>query len=122
MGGISSGRGKNKGGRQGGERCFGGGDRARRLRRVLDGKAAVGATPESDSCLTAGGENVRNDFDLIIVGGGLSGSLLAYRLRSKRPHWRVLLIEGEKTLGGRHTWSFHQGDLSPRAEAWVRPL
>ena len=35
---------------------------------------------------------------------------------------RVLLLESGKTLGGNHTWSFHDADLTPAEQAWVAPL
>lgn len=76
------------------------------------------------------------DADVIIVGGGLAGGLLALRLRTARPDVSVLLIERESTLGGNHTWSFHESDLtggqsqrtaSKSGErespmAWIQPL
>jgi len=62
------------------------------------------------------------DFDLIIMGGGLSGSLLAWRLRQKRPDVRVGLLERGERLGGNHTWSFFASDLTTGQNAWVEPL
>ena len=61
-------------------------------------------------------------YDLIIVGGGLSGGLLAYRLSQKRPELKVLLIEKDHKLGGNHTWSFHGGDLAESDVAWIKPF
>lgn len=60
--------------------------------------------------------------DVVIVGGGLAGSLAAWRLRMRRPEMRVLLLEAGATLGGNHTWSLHATDLSPEALAWLDPL
>jgi lycopene beta-cyclase len=34
----------------------------------------------------------------------------------------VLLLERDERLGGRHTWSFHDDDLTPEQHAWVAPL
>lgn len=62
------------------------------------------------------------DADLILVGGGLANGLLALRLRQQRPELRVLLLEQGETLGGNHTWSFHQHDLTPAQQAWLAPL
>ncbi len=53
------------------------------------------------------------DYDVILVGGGLANSLIAWRLISRRPELRVLVIERGGTLGGNHTWSFHEGDVAP---------
>ena len=62
------------------------------------------------------------DYDLIIVGGGLSGSLLAWRLRQQRPDLHVALIEASTMLGGNHTWSFFSSDLTVEQNAWLEPL
>jgi lycopene beta-cyclase len=61
-------------------------------------------------------------YDVVIVGGGLSGSLIAWRLAERRPDIRLLLLEGGETLGGNHTWSFHGSDLPPETFAWIKPL
>jgi lycopene beta-cyclase len=62
------------------------------------------------------------DIDLILVGGGLANGLLALRLRQQRPDLRLLVLEQGETLGGNHTWSFHQHDLTPAQHAWLEPL
>ena len=60
--------------------------------------------------------------DLIIVGGGLSGGLLAWRLAERRPELRLRLVETDQSLGGNHTWSFHASDLTRAERAWIDPL
>jgi lycopene beta-cyclase len=60
--------------------------------------------------------------DLILVGGGLANSLIAWRLNSRRPEVELLVLERDEHLGGRHTWSFHEGDLTPDQHAWMEPL
>lgn len=60
--------------------------------------------------------------EVLIVGGGLAGSLAAWRLRTHRPGCDVALVEAERHLGGNHTWSFHATDLAPDALAWMAPL
>lgn len=62
------------------------------------------------------------DIDLILVGGGLANGLLALRLRQQRPDLRLLVLEQGETLGGNHTWSFHEPDLTPAQHAWLEPL
>lgn len=57
--------------------------------------------------------------DVIIVGGGLSGGLLALRLALAEPAPRVLLIERSGSLGGNHTWGFSTISNVPD---WLRPL
>ena len=60
--------------------------------------------------------------ELLIVGGGLAGGLLALRLAETRPELDWRLVEAEPRLGGNHTWSFHQPDLTPAQHAWIAPL
>ena len=62
------------------------------------------------------------DYDLVLAGGGLANGLLAWRLRSLRPELRILLMESGEHIGGNHTWSFHDSDLSPAQRAWIAPL
>lgn len=50
---------------------------------------------------------------VVIVGGGLAGSLLAQRLLVLHPDLDVMVLEGGLKLGGDHTWSFHDADLGP---------
>lgn len=60
--------------------------------------------------------------DVLVAGGGLAGSLLCWRLSTLRPELRCFLIEGDARLGGNHTWSFHDTDLTPGAREWTAPL
>lgn len=62
------------------------------------------------------------DYDLVLAGGGLANGLLAWRLRSQRPELRILLLESQEHIGGNHTWSFHDTDLTPAQRAWIAPL
>jgi lycopene beta-cyclase len=67
----------------------------------------------------------RNDqaaIDLAIVGGGLSGSLVALALAARAPHVRVALIDPAPSLGGSHIWSFFDTDVAPRDRDIVAPL
>ena len=79
-----------------------------------------------DACLTSrvAGSIVIDSVivDVVIVGGGLAGSLAAWRLATAHPSLSVRLVEGGPRLGGNHTWSFHDTDLSPGAHHWVAPL
>lgn len=61
-------------------------------------------------------------YDLILVGGGLANSLIAWRLATMRPELRLLLVEAGSTLGGNHTWSLHQHDLESAQWLWIDPL
>ncbi len=60
--------------------------------------------------------------DLVLVGGGLANSLIAYRLRVLRPELSVVVLERGDTLGGNHTWSLHGDDVSPMQLRWLSPL
>lgn len=62
------------------------------------------------------------DYDLILAGGGLANSLLAWRLRAERPALRILLLEQGDHIGGNHTWSFHDSDLDAAERRWIAPL
>ena len=63
-----------------------------------------------------------SQYDIVIVGGGLSGSLLLNALQVRHPHLRYLLIEKSARLGGNQTWSFHNADLPESAKSWLQPL
>jgi len=60
--------------------------------------------------------------DIAIVGGGLSGGLIALALVARRPDLRLALIERGERLGGNHVWSFFASDLPAGGEALVAPL
>jgi lycopene beta-cyclase len=59
---------------------------------------------------------------VVIVGGGLAGSLAALALRQRRPALPILLLEAGKCLGGNHTWSFFDGDVPTGCEELVSAL
>lgn len=61
------------------------------------------------------------DPDLILVGGGLAAGLIAWRLAIDRPEVRVVVVERDGRLGGKHTWSFFDGDVSAEDRAWLKP-
>ena len=61
-------------------------------------------------------------FDLILVGGGLSAALIAWRLALDRPEVRVCVVERDGRLGGHHTWSFFDGDMPERDRAGLGPV
>ncbi len=61
-------------------------------------------------------------FDYVLVGGGLQSTLIALALRARRPAATLAIVEKAETLGGNHTWSFHDGDVPARALSWLEPL
>ena len=61
-------------------------------------------------------------YDVILAGGGLANALIAWRLRTTRPSLRILLLEQADSIGGNHTWSFHDRDLDAAQRQWLAPL
>lgn len=61
-------------------------------------------------------------FDIAIVGGGLSGGLIALALRQRRPDLAICLIEGGETIGGNHRWSWFDTDLPEGGEHLLAPF
>ncbi|MFN4021113.1 MAG: lycopene beta-cyclase CrtY [Erythrobacter sp.] len=55
--------------------------------------------------------------DLVIVGGGLAGGLIALALHRRAPGYRFVLVEAGRTLGGHHRWSWFATDLGAEAQA-----
>jgi lycopene beta-cyclase len=60
--------------------------------------------------------------DCILVGGGLSNSLIALALKAARPDLRTLIVERGDRIGGNHTWSFHSSDFDEAANTFLKPL
>ncbi len=61
-------------------------------------------------------------IDLLILGGGLSGGLIALALAELRPELDVRIIEADARLGGNHIWSFFDSDVRPDDRWLVEPL
>lgn len=61
-------------------------------------------------------------FDLILVGGGLSAGLIAMAIAARRPDARIAIVEFGKRLGGNHTWSSFESDLSAEGRKLAAPL
>lgn len=60
--------------------------------------------------------------DVAIVGGGLAGALIALALNKSHPELDVRVIEGGRSIGGNHLWSFFPSDIAD-ADRWlVAPL
>ena len=62
------------------------------------------------------------DTDIVVLGGGLAGGLIALALATLRPELRVLVLERGERLGGNHVWSFFATDLPAGGTALVEPL
>ena len=60
--------------------------------------------------------------DLAIIGGGLSGGLVALAARRARPDRRIALVEAAASLGGNHLWSFMGSDVGAQEKRLLAPL
>jgi cation diffusion facilitator CzcD-associated flavoprotein CzcO len=47
--------------------------------------------------------NAGDDYDVIIIGAGISGINFAYRLQERTPHLNYCILEARHEIGG--TWS-----------------
>ena len=65
---------------------------------------------------------MRSNKPLIIVGGGLAGSLAALAIAARRPDVPLLLVEAGDTFGGNHTWSYFDGDVTGEELALVEAM
>lgn len=62
----------------------------------------------------------RNDSGLLIVGGGLHGSLLALTVHAQNPDMTITLVEPGTDRS--HTWCFHPQDVPQHLAGTVGPL
>lgn len=60
--------------------------------------------------------------DIVILGGGLAGGLIALALAEQRPDLKLLLVERGESLGGNHLWSFFASDIAAQHRWLVDPL
>jgi len=56
--------------------------------------------------------------DIVILGGGLAGCLIALALAERRPELDVVLVEQDEALGGNHVWSFFGSDVA-KDDRWL---
>ncbi|MBM4252056.1 MAG: lycopene beta-cyclase CrtY [Deltaproteobacteria bacterium] len=58
---------------------------------------------------------------VVFVGGGLANGLAALRLTMRRPDLPIVVLEAGPTLGGEHTWCWHDSDVTAASD-WVTAL
>ncbi|KHK90001.1 lycopene beta-cyclase CrtY [Novosphingobium malaysiense] len=63
-----------------------------------------------------------NTCDLAILGGGLSGGIVALALAARRQNLRIMVIEREDRLGGDHVWSFFESDIPAAGLPLLEPV
>ena len=59
---------------------------------------------------------------LVIAGGGLAGALVGLALAGRRPDVEFVLLEAGESFGGRHVWSFFDGDVGEAERALLDPM
>ena len=57
------------------------------------------------------GVKAASPYDVVIVGGGLAGGLIALALHRHAPDCRFLVVEAGRSLGGHHRWSWFETDI-----------
>lgn len=62
------------------------------------------------------------DTDIILIGAGLAGLLVAWRCAVLTPDLRITVLEKSQSIGGNHTWSFNEADISPHLRKWLSPF
>ena len=60
--------------------------------------------------------------DLVVLGGGLAGGLIAWAFAHRRPDVRLLLVERDAAAGGNHVWSFFDGDVTTSDRWMIDPM
>ena len=46
-------------------------------------------------------QDLRKEYDLVIIGAGLSGLSSAYHIKKMQPQLSILIVEGKNRVGGR---------------------
>ena len=66
--------------------------------------------------------SMSNQADMIIVGAGLSGLMVAWRCLDVHPDLNVIIIDSADKIAGDHTWSFNLPDIAEHLRDWIGPF
>ena len=66
--------------------------------------------------------SMSNQADMVIVGAGLSGLMVAWRCLDVHPDLNVIIIDNADKIAGDHTWSFNLPDIAEHLREWIRPF
>ena len=61
--------------------------------------------------------------DVLLAGAGLANSLIALRLKARRPELRVVMFDARPAEEeNAHTWSYFATDVAAEVRSWLEPL
>jgi len=61
-------------------------------------------------------------YDMIIVGGGLSGLVTAWMCLDRNTKLKILIVDASRQIGGDHTWSFNLSDVPELLRESIQPF
>ncbi len=62
-----------------------------------------------------------SEYDLVLLGAGLSSGVVALRMSRLPNPPRIIILEKRELPFGAKRWSLHQTDLGPDGASWLRP-
>jgi lycopene beta-cyclase len=63
------------------------------------------------------GRETGEPLDVVIVGGGLAGGLIALALHRHAPDCQFVVIEAGRSFGGHHRWSWFETDIRSQSRS-----
>jgi hypothetical protein len=71
--------------------------------------------------MTSASSNTATYYDYCIIGGGISGIYLAYRILQREPRCKIILLEKQSRFGGRIFTGFIKGNNPNKTTASDKP-